>query len=201
MYSSFYTSKIILANNNEHIKTDEELLTLFYADKNNYWIGILLERYMLLMLGVCLKYLKDVEKAKDATQQVCAQIIANLERHKVQHFRAWLLIVTRNYCLMQYRKKNVKHNVAFADNVVIEDAQINKEERWLKEVTLDIIKESMSALSDAQRTCIDLFYLQEKSYREIMAFTGFDFKQVKTHIQNGKRNLKAVVTKKLINQK
>jgi len=190
-----------LAKEKEHIKTDEELLVLFYADKNNYWLGILLERYTLLMLGVCLKYLKNVEDAKDAVQQVCTQIIANLKRHEVQHFKAWLLVVTRNHCLMQYRKKDAKNNLECTDNLIVEDAQIDKEERWLKEVTLDTIKESMNALSDVQRICIDLFYLQEKSYKEIMASTGFDFKQVKTHIQNGKRNLKLVVLQQLINQK
>ena len=190
-----------MAKEKEHIKTDEELLALFYADKNNYWLGILLERYTLLMLGVCLKYLKNVEDAKDAVQQVCTKIIADLKRHEVQHFKAWLLVVTRNHCLMQYRKKDVKNNLEFTDNLIVEDAQTDKEERWLKEVTLDTIKESMNALSDVQRICIDLFYLQEKSYKEIMASTGFDFKQVKTHIQNGKRNLKLIVLQQLINQK
>lgn len=190
-----------MAKEKEHIKTDEELLVLFYADKNNYWLGILLERYTLLMLGVCLKYLKNVEDAKDAVQQVCTKIIADLKRHEVQHFKAWLLVVTRNHCLMQYRKKDAKNNLEFTDNLIVEDAQTDKEERWLKDVTLDTIKESMNALSDAQRICIDLFYLQEKSYKEIMASTGFDFKQVKTHIQNGKRNLKLIVLQQLINQK
>lgn len=190
-----------MAKEKEHIKTDEELLALFYADKNNYWLGILLERYTLLMLGVCLKYLKNVEDAKDAVQQVCTKIIADLKRHEVQHFKAWLLVVTRNHCLMQYRKKDAKNNLECTDNLIVEDAQINKEERWLKEVTLDTIKESMNVLIDAQRICIDLFYLQEKSYKEIMASTGFDFKQVKTHIQNGKRNLKLIVLQQLINQK
>lgn len=190
-----------MAKEKEHIKTDEELLALFYADKNNYWLGILLERYTLLMLGVCLKYLKNVEDAKDAVQQVCTKIIADLKRHEVQHFKAWLLVVTRNHCLMQYRKKDTKNNLEFTDNLIVEDTQIDKEERWLKEVTLDTIKDSMNALSDAQRICIDLFYLQEKSYKEIMASTGFDFKQVKTHIQNGKRNLKLIVLQQLINQK
>ncbi len=190
-----------MAKEKEHIKTDEELLVLFYADKNNYWLGILLERYTLLMLGVCLKYLKNVEDAKDAVQQVCTKIIADLKRHEVQHFKAWLLVVTRNHCLMQYRKKDAKNNLECTDNLIVEDAQRDKEERWLKEVTLDTIKDSMNALSDVQRICIDLFYLQEKSYKEIMASTGFDFKQVKTHIQNGKRNLKLIVLQQLINQK
>lgn len=117
-----------MAKEKEHIKTDEELLALFYADKNNYWLGILLERYTLLMLGVCLKYLKNVEDAKDAVQQVCTKIIADLKRHEVQHFKAWLLVVTRNHCLMQYRKKDTKNNLEFTDNLIVEDTQIDKRE-------------------------------------------------------------------------
>lgn len=184
----------------KHIKTDEELLSLFYKDGNNYWLGNLLERYTLLMLGVCLKYLKNMEDAKDAVQQVCTSIITNLSKHNIQNFKAWILVVTRNYCLMQFRKNAGKRNIELTDKLYIEDASTSKaelEEQWLKEVTLEKITESLLELNEDQRVCMDFFYLQQKSYKDIMALTGFDFNQVKTHIQNGKRNLKLIVMQKL----
>lgn len=184
----------------EHTKTDEELLSLFYKDGNNYWLGNLLERYTLLMLGVCLKYLKNMEDAKDAVQQVCTSIITNLRKHNVQNFKAWILVVTRNYCLMQYRQSSRKRNIELTDKLYIEDKSTNKaevEEQWLKEVTLEKITEGLLELNEEQRICMDFFYLQQKSYKDIMALTGFDFNQVKTHIQNGKRNLKLIVMQKL----
>lgn len=183
----------------KHIKTDEELLSLYYKEGNNDWLGNLLERYMLLMLGVCLKYLKNMEDAKDAVQQVCTSVIINLRKHNVQNFKAWILTVTRNYCLMEYRKNVVKRNAELTDKLYIEDASTNKtdEEEWLKEVTLEKITESLLELNEEQRICMKFFYLQQKSYKDIMALTGFDFNQVKTHIQNGKRNLKLIVMQKL----
>ncbi|MBD0332548.1 MAG: sigma-70 family RNA polymerase sigma factor, partial [Chitinophagaceae bacterium] len=45
--------------------TDTELLNHYYSDKDPQWIGILLERYTLLLVGVCMKYLKNEEDAKD----------------------------------------------------------------------------------------------------------------------------------------
>lgn len=184
----------------EHIKTDEELLSLFYKDGNNYWLGCLLERYTLLMLGVCLKYLKNMEDAKDAVQQIFTNLITNLRKHKVLHFKAWLLIVTRNYCLMQYRKKNKKNTIELTDKLYIEDnltIEVNKEEDLLKNITTEQIIDSLSSLNKEQRICIDLFYLQQKSYKDIINVSGFTFKQVKTYIQNGKRNLKAIIMQKI----
>ena len=53
----------------EHI-TDQQLLANFYTDQDNEWLGVLLTRYTLLLLGVCMKYLKNEEEAKDCVQQI-----------------------------------------------------------------------------------------------------------------------------------
>ena len=53
--------------NLNHI-TDEQLLDAFYENGNKRLLGVLLQRYTLLLLGVCMKYLKNEEVAKDAVQ-------------------------------------------------------------------------------------------------------------------------------------
>jgi len=187
-----------LAKKKEHINTDEELLALFYSSEDTYWIGVLLQRYTLLLLGVCLKYLKDMEDAKDAVQQIDIKIITELYKHKVQNFKAWLFIVARNYCLMECRKNRGKRKIEITENLIVTESDVDdKGEQWLMDVTQEMLEESIMELNEAQRKCVDLFYLQQKSYKDIMALTGFDFKEVKTHIQNGKRNLKTFVIQKV----
>ena len=51
------------ANRYDHI-SDQELLEHYYADNNQEWLGILLQRYTLLLFGVCMKYLKNFESKK-----------------------------------------------------------------------------------------------------------------------------------------
>ena len=87
--------------------TDAELLQLYYNDKDNKWVGILLQRYTLLLLGTCMKYLKNEEEAKDSVQQIFLKVIGELEKYKVDYFKSWIYMIARNHCLMKLRNKNI----------------------------------------------------------------------------------------------
>ncbi|MEP6467502.1 MAG: sigma-70 family RNA polymerase sigma factor [Parafilimonas sp.] len=175
--------------------SDQELLSQYYKSNDNRLLGILLQRYTLLLLGVCMKYLKNEEAAKDAVQQIFLKVIHELQRYRVQYFKSWLYMIGRNYCLMQLRKHNVKLVNEINENIIEEAPSLQNEPD--KEKLLVLVESSMDELSDDQKTCITLFYLDKKSYQQISAQTGFNLLQVKSYIQNGKRNLKLLVEKKL----
>jgi RNA polymerase sigma-70 factor (ECF subfamily) len=145
-----------------------------------------------------MKYLKNEEAAKDAVQQIFEKVIHELQRYRVQYFKSWLYMVARNYCLMQLRKHGEKYVDAINENIINEEPAISKETE--KEKLLSLVETSMDELSDDQKTCITLFYLDKKSYQQISEQTGFSLMQVKSYIQNGKRNLKLLVEKKLREQ-
>jgi RNA polymerase sigma-70 factor (ECF subfamily) len=65
---------------------------------------------------------------------------------------------------------------------------LNKAEE--KEKQFVALENAIEELSAEQKKCVDLFYLKEKSYVEIAEITGFTLNEVKSYIQNGKRNLK-----------
>ena len=81
----------------QHI-TDNELLIYYYTEKDNKWVGILLQRYTLLLLGTCMKYLKNEEEAKDAVQQIFLKAITELSKYKVEYFKSWIYMVAKNHC-------------------------------------------------------------------------------------------------------
>ena len=66
----------------------------------------------------------------------------------------------------------------------------------LKEVKLQQLEEGITKLNSEQKICVELFYLQNKSYVEVAEITGYELNQVKSYIQNGKRNLKIYLEKK-----
>ncbi len=171
------------------------MLQHFYNDGSNEWLGILLQRYTLLLLGTCMKYLKNEEEAKDSVQQIFLKAITELHKYKVEYFKSWIYMVARNYCLMKLRDKNIV--VAIDEK---QPLQADEESLLLatdKDKTLNLLEASMNQLSEEQKTCVTLFYLQKKSYQHIADITGFTLMQVKSHIQNGKRNLKLLVEKKM----
>lgn len=183
----------------EHI-TDQELLERFYSDnKDNRWLGVLLQRYTLLLLGVSMKYLKNAEEAKDSVQQIFLKVITELPKTRVTYFKSWLYMVAKNYCLMQLRDKKNKQFNEIKDNILVEtdDTQSYKNELKEKDELLQLIEESLPTLNEEQQICVKLFYLEKQSYQEISDVTGYTLLQVKSYIQNGKRNLKILVEKKL----
>lgn len=176
---------------------DKELLNNFYKDHNNEWLGILFPRYTLLLLGVCMKYLSNEEDAKDAVQQVFLKAINELHKYKVEFFKSWIYMITKNYCLMKLResgKKFVELSKDLSDR--LNDTDDNKYVAG-KETTLTEMEQALSQLNKEQQQCISLFYLEKRSYQEITTITGFTMMQVKSNIQNGKRNLKLALQKVL----
>ena len=180
----------------KHI-TDQELLERFYADRDNQWLGILLERYTLLLLGVCMKYLKNEEQARDSVQQIFLKAITELQKYRVDYFKSWIYMVAKNHCLMQLRDKPGKNTVEVKDNIPAEAIETDKESLILNEKTYEYMGEALKELNADQQLCVTLFYMEKKSYQQIAEQTGFNMMQVKSHIQNGKRNMRILIEKKL----
>jgi RNA polymerase sigma factor (sigma-70 family) len=179
--------------------TDQELLQKFHADHDNEWLGILLERYTLLLLGVCMKYLKNEDDAKDSVQQIFLKVIQELHKYKVEYFKSWVYMVAKNHCLMKLRDKQGKIPVAINEKMMATAPGEETDRQLLiqNDQTLELMDEALKELNPEQKQCVTLFYLQKKSYQEINEMTGFSLLQVKSYIQNGKRNLKILIEKKL----
>ncbi len=179
----------------DHI-SDAELLDYYHNDKNQEWMGILLERYTLLLLGVCLKYLKSEEDAKDCVQQIFLKVLTEVTKYKIGYFKSWLYMVAKNHCLMKLRGIQGKKTKEIFDQDIIAPEE-KKTELLENEKTYLLLEESIEELNEEQRQCVTLFYLQKFSYHQISEKTGFDLSQVKSYIQNGKRNLKILLEKKM----
>lgn len=179
----------------EHNDTDDnELLQNFYKDHNNEWLGILLPRYTLLLLGVCMKYLKNETDAKDCVQQIFLKVINELHKYKVEYFKSWIYMIAKNHCLMKLRDKG-KLTAELNENItsVIDEAG-EKMSEVEKDNLMNKMMEAMKQLNPEQQQCVRLFYLEKKSYAEIAEITGFTALQVKSYIQNGKRNLRLMMS-------
>ncbi len=177
--------------------SDNELLENYYQSKNRHWMGVLLERYTMLLLGVCMKYLKNEEEAKDAVQQVFLKVLTEVSKYKIDFFKSWLYMVAKNHCLMKLRGQQGRHTQELKDEVVIEQRETQKNDLLENEKTFSLLEQSIKELSEEQKQCVTLFYLEKKSYQQITEATGFSLMQVKSYIQNGKRNLRMLLEKKL----
>ena len=185
-----------MSSHSQHISlTDEELLAAYKGSRDNQWLGYLLQRYTTLLFGVGLKYLKDKAQAEDAVQQVFFKALTHMPQEDIQNFKGWLYILMRNHCFQLLRDKTYKAGTDALQDVPTTESY--KEDIQWQEYTLQQLSVAMEELNEEQKICITLFYLQKRSYEQIIAQTGFTFMQVKSYIQNGKRNLKTILLKKL----
>ena len=168
--------------------TDEELLSDYRASGNLTVLGSLYERYMPLVYGVCLKYLKDEELAKDAVMGIFEELVDKVKKHEINQFRSWVYVLGRNYCLMQLRSGK-KMELVNLDEVMEFTPFLHPEDNN-REEALKALEHCIAGLTGGQKQSIDLFYLKEKCYKEIAGITGYTLNEVKSYIQNGKRNLK-----------
>jgi RNA polymerase sigma-70 factor (ECF subfamily) len=181
--------------------TDEELLDAFARSGDNRHVGVLYQRYTHLVLGVCMKYLKNEEAAADAAMEVFERLLTVLHQHKIDNFKAWLHTLVKNHCLMKLRKaKSLMGKEQLFRKFAIEFMEPAEEMHHNNEHETEQLygrlQQALMQLKEEQRQCIQMFYLEERSYKEIVEMTGLDDKQVKSHLQNGKRNLKIYLTGK-----
>lgn len=175
--------------------SDLELIAEYKFTKNKLFVGILYKRYSHLVLGLSLKYLKNEDEAKDAVMQIFEKLFADLLKHQIEFFKSWLYTYSKNFCLMiiRTRQSKFKKEIELENNADLfmeteSGLHLNKADE--KEKQFIALENAINELKDEQKKCIDLFYLKEKSYIEIAEITGFTINEVKSYIQNGKRNLK-----------
>jgi RNA polymerase sigma-70 factor (ECF subfamily) len=181
-------------------ESEEFLLKEYKSSGDLEVLGILYSRYMHLVYGVCLKYLQNRDDAKDAVMQIFEKLITELRQHDIKQFKSWLYVLTKNFCLMQLRSQktterrinNYKMDHVKSVESMLELHPIDKDDAE-KDLPL---KECLEKLNDEQQICIRLFYFENKCYREIAESLNMDEKKVKSHLQNGKRNLKICLEKK-----
>jgi len=183
-----------IESDSERNVADMKMLEKYLLSGDLEILGSVYSHYMQLVYGVCLKYLKDRDEAQDAVMGIFEKLITEIEKHKVENFRSWLYVLTRNYCLMKLRsdkrekerfRRMRDENSGFMENSF--DVHPIDKERGIDD---GLLEECIERLKEKQMQCIRLFYYEKRCYQEIADLLSVDEKKVKSHLQNAKRNLK-----------
>ena len=176
--------------------SDEELLHRIGSKQDAEAFSTLYKRYAHLAMGVSLKYL-PINDAKDVNQIVFSKLWTDAGKHNVRHFKPWLYTVVKNHCLMILRKNsnnedlNIDNGAEFMEMYEAEHHKIEDERK------MSLLENCLEKLRQEQKVCIESFYLQQKTYAEIGNSYGMNSNQVKSFIQNGRRNLKICMDSQL----
>ncbi|MGC4037019.1 MAG: sigma-70 family RNA polymerase sigma factor [Chitinophagaceae bacterium] len=184
-----------LTNTNKSSLPDNELVDLYKKSSGLDVLGELYRRYMDLVYGVCLKYLKDSERSKDAVMQIFEELIVKVKKHEIENFKGWLYQLAKNHCLMQLRSPRNLKTVEISSDLMQNEENTHLNGILEKEENLQKMEHCLKTLVSDQQMVIRLFYLEGKCYNEIVEATGFAWNDVRSFIQNGRRNLKICMEK------
>ncbi|MEN9613669.1 MAG: hypothetical protein RLZZ628_4483 [Bacteroidota bacterium] len=173
---------------------DLELMSHYRLTLDVRAVGALFQRYKHLVYSVCVKYFKNATDAEDAVMEIFEKLHLDLKKSEPIQFKSWLYMVARNHCLMQLRKAglSVEYPEVLPNQQVVAD---ELEDKAIQELLFQKLEKGLTGLRPEQKICLELFYLKELSYKQIVVQTGFGLPEVKTHLQNGKLNLKKWLSK------
>jgi RNA polymerase sigma-70 factor (ECF subfamily) len=175
---------------------DLELVARYRATRDPVHLGSLFERYAHLVLAVSLRYLRNREDAEDAVMEVYERLMRVLLDHEVANFKSWLYTVVANHCRMTLRRRHgapaaVEASEELLDAVLARAPSPGEDDE--EERRMAAVPAALARLAEGQRRCLELFYLEGLSYAEVARRSGYALNEVKSHIQNGKRNLKTLL--------
>ena len=177
-----------VSKNNISDFSDDVLLQQYKTKGDVYYLGQLFERYTSLVYGVCLKYLKNEQDAEDAYMGIFEKLIQKARQHDVQNFKSWLHVLVKNYCLELLRKQKKHLTVSYEPELMQKELSVHPfEEAVTLEPQLDLC---LQQLEVHQKACIQLFYYENKSYKDIATLRNQSLGTIRSYIQNGRRNLK-----------
>ncbi|MCW3105327.1 MAG: polymerase sigma factor, sigma-70 family [Bacteroidetes bacterium] len=175
--------------------SDNELIAEYKRSNDKQLVGELYKRYAHLVLGMCIHYFKDKDTAKDLVLRIFEKLFDELKKREVENFRAWLTFVVRNFCISEIRKLQTQQSREWEYGKDL-DSELASPEEQKEEIEEKIgqLENAMKELNPFQKKCIELFYYKNMSYAQIVEITGYSINEVKSYIQNGKRNLKLILT-------
>ncbi len=180
----------------EDKRSDEELLTAYKKRPSPSVLTTLFHRHSHKLFGLCLSYLKNDQDAEDVVMETFESLHDKIMAYEIDNFESWLFFVTRNYCLKVLKRKARKRTEGL-DEITEENFVESPPEKALsiEERRMEVLSDAIDQLNPPQRRCIILFYLENRSYQQVSELAGFELNEVKSHIQNGKRNLRNLINK------
>lgn len=181
--------------------SDEELVQHYKNTFDGFYVGLLFERYVDVIFGISLKYLKNRQDAEDMLSSVFEKLTDVLKNKEVQTFRNWLFVLVKNQCVSQLRsvqsqQQRQKRYIDYISQLTAPEElmQVWKEEKKNDEEVR--LKQVLAQIPRKQRRCIEYFYFEQKSYKEIAELMNETVGKIRSYIQNGRRNLKIMLTDK-----
>ncbi len=143
----------------------------------------LVKKYQKMILAHSLKILKDIEKAKDATQEAFVKAYENIKKFKLgKSFKPWIYKIATNICYDVIKKNSRLTKLEFEP---IEEHE-SYLDRLIHKEQIQKLMNAFRELPSMYKTAIEDYYFKHLSYKDIAFEMDVSINTVKTRIRRGK---------------
>lgn len=175
---------------------DTELVELYKKNPDTSLIEELYNRYSKRVYWWALKFLGNRLEAEEMVHDIFAAMMSGMldlyQAREGAKFSSWLYRCVGNQCMKIVRKRNevIFNQVEVVDvpEALIIDLEVEViAKEWNEQLT-----SALNRLNQMQRVCCMRFYWDGMRYDEIAEELGITHDQVRSHLQNGLRNLRII---------
>lgn len=172
-------------------RRDADILADLQAGDTAAAFNALLERYETKVFRLCLSMLHDTSLAQDVAQEVLLRVWRHLNRYDAQSgaFSTWIYAIARNQCLSTLSKQRLAWASLDDTEVSQQVAQISAATEINDAASLAWLRSLVQALPTAQRSCLTLYYFEERSVTEVATLLDLPEGSVKTHLHRARQAL------------
>mgnify|MGYP002856828451 CR=1 FL=1 len=136
-----------------------------------------------------MSFFKNAADAEDFAQEVFLKAYTKLEGFRGESlFSTWLTRMAYNMAINAVNRR--AEYVSIADESQLPDNALTPEERELKQLTMEAVRESLKELPEKYKIVLDLYFFYDNSYAEISEITSLPENTVKSHIFRAKKILR-----------
>jgi len=172
-------------------KTDDTKLIRRVVGGDTEAFALLLERYEAKVYGLVARLVSDSEEAADVAQETFVQAFLHLNDYRGEaDFGSWLYRIAYNAALMHLRRNHI--TTITIDDRLTECVSDDDTDKALAEVTeerISQLEKALTRLSPDDRTAITLFYLEERSTRDIAYVLGTSVSNITTRLHRARKRL------------
>ena len=179
--------KLIEGSVRNHRKSQETLYKILYGK----------------MMGICRRYTKNEDQAKDILQNSFIKVFRSLEKFSFEgSFEGWVRRIVVNTAI-DFTRKSKNDYLLMNENQSLEDFEENllendHEDEYTIPLNVKDVITGMEQLSPAYRTVFNLYVFESFSHQEIADALGISVGTSKSNLAKARANLKKILTKELI---
>ncbi len=154
----------------------------------------LYDKYSHRMMAVCLRYMKDMEDARDLMQEGFVKLYTNIHKYMGEgSFDGWVRKIFVNCALERLRQNDVLRN---ADDINGLDYAEIPDESATTEMSSEEIMMYVRSLPDGFRTVFNLFAIEGYSHKEIGYKLNISESTSRSQYMRARKMLQKMILKK-----